>query len=48
MLFRSVGTLYRELAALGSSQQVRDRIMLEHVGVTAAGLFKALQTAAAA
>ncbi|MET9311507.1 hypothetical protein ABZX12_06750 [Kribbella sp. NPDC003505] len=43
-----VGTLYRELAALGSSQQERDRIMLEHVGMTEAGLFRALKAAAAA
>ncbi|MEV0790676.1 hypothetical protein [Kribbella sp. NPDC050459] len=43
-----VGTLYRELAALGSSQKERDRIMLEHVGMTEAGLFRALKAAAAA
>ncbi|TWD83850.1 hypothetical protein FB561_5019 [Kribbella amoyensis] len=42
-----VGTLYRELAALGTSQAARDRIMLEHVGITEAGLFRALQAAAA-
>jgi hypothetical protein len=38
-----VGTLYQELAALGSSQNARDRIMVEHVGMTEAGLFKALK-----
>ncbi|NIK60109.1 hypothetical protein [Kribbella shirazensis] len=43
-----VGTLYRELAALGSTQKERDRIMLEHVGMTEAGLFRALKAAAAA
>lgn len=43
-----VGTLYRELAALGSTQAERDRIMLEHVGMTEAGLFQALKAAAAA
>jgi hypothetical protein len=43
-----VGTLYRELAALGSTQQERDRIMLEHLGMTEAGLFRALKAAAAA
>ncbi|MET9272390.1 hypothetical protein [Kribbella sp. NPDC003557] len=43
-----VGTLYRELAALGSTQKDRDRIMLEHVGMTEAGLFRALKAAAAA
>lgn len=43
-----VGTLYRELAALGTSQQERDRIMLEHLGLTEATLFKALKTAASA
>ncbi|GAB2641320.1 hypothetical protein GCM10009743_15500 [Kribbella swartbergensis] len=42
-----VGTLYQELAALGSTQAERDRIMLEHVGMTEAGLFQALQAAAA-
>jgi hypothetical protein len=43
-----VGTLYRELAALGTTQKERDRIMLEHLGMTEAGLFRALQAAAAA
>ncbi|MFF0341015.1 hypothetical protein [Kribbella sp. NPDC004875] len=43
-----VGTLYRELAALGSTQQQRDRIMLEHLGMTETGLFRALKAAAAA
>lgn len=43
-----VGTLYRELAALGTTQADRDRIMLEHVGLTEAGLFQALKAAAAA
>jgi hypothetical protein len=38
-----VGTLYQELAALGFSQNARDRIMLEHIGMTEAGLFKALK-----
>jgi hypothetical protein len=40
-----VGTLYQEIAALGFSQSARDRIMLEHVGMTEAGLFKALKAA---
>ncbi|MFG1908392.1 hypothetical protein [Kribbella sp. NPDC048928] len=43
-----VGTLYRELASLGVTQKDRDRIMLEHVGMTEAGLFRALKAAAAA
>ncbi|GAA1125979.1 hypothetical protein GCM10009630_24740 [Kribbella jejuensis] len=43
-----VGTLYRELASLGSTQKDRDRIMLEHIGMTEAGLFRALKAAAAA
>jgi hypothetical protein len=43
-----VGTLYQELAALGTSQKNRDRIMLEHVGMTEAGLLQALKAAAAA
>ena len=43
-----VGTLYREMAALGITQADRDRIMLEHVGMTEAGLFQALKAAAAA
>jgi hypothetical protein len=38
-----VGSLYQEIAALGFSQNARDRIMLEHVGMTEAGLFKALK-----
>lgn len=38
-----VATLYQEIAALGFSQNARDRIMLEHVGVTEAGLFRALK-----
>jgi hypothetical protein len=42
-----VGTLYQEMAALGSTQPERDRIMLEHVGMTEADLFKALKAAAA-
>jgi hypothetical protein len=43
-----VGTLYRELASLGVTQKDRDRIMLEHLGLTEAGLFRALKAAAAA
>ncbi|MGZ0146313.1 hypothetical protein ACXJJ3_04530 [Kribbella sp. WER1] len=43
-----VGTLYRELASLGVTQKDRDRIMLEHLGMTEAGLFRALKAAAAA
>ncbi|MER7250325.1 hypothetical protein [Kribbella sp. NPDC000426] len=43
-----VGTLYRELAAMGSTQKERDRIMLEHLGMTETGLFTALKAAAAA
>jgi hypothetical protein len=35
------------MAALGSTQPERDRIMLEHVGMTEADLFKALKAAAA-
>jgi hypothetical protein len=42
-----VGMLYQEMAALGSTQAERDRIMLEHVGMTEAGLFQALKAAAA-
>jgi voltage-gated potassium channel Kch len=42
-----VGTLYQEMAALGSTQADRNRIMLEHVGITEAGLFQALRAAAA-
>ncbi|HZX05509.1 hypothetical protein [Kribbella sp.] len=43
-----VGTLYRELASTGVTQKDRDRIMLEHLGMTEAGLFRALKAAAAA
>ncbi|TKK80569.1 hypothetical protein FDA38_16115 [Kribbella jiaozuonensis] len=43
-----VATLYRELAAMGSTQKERDRIMLEHIGMTESGLFTALKAAAAA
>jgi hypothetical protein len=42
-----VGTLYQEMAALGSTQAERNRIMLEHVGITEATLFQALRAAAA-
>ena len=42
-----VATLYLELAALGSSQAERDRIMIEHVGLTETALFRALRAAAA-
>jgi hypothetical protein len=35
------------MAALGTTQAERDRIMIEHVGVTEAGLFQALRAAAA-
>jgi hypothetical protein len=42
-----VGTLYRELAAMGSTQKERERIMLEHIGMTETGLFTALKAAAA-
>ena len=38
-----VGTLYQEMAALGSTQAERNRIMLEHLGITEAGLFQALR-----
>jgi hypothetical protein len=41
-------TLYQEMAALGQTQRERDRIMLEHLGITEAGLFQALKAAAAA
>lgn len=41
-------TLYQEMAALGQTQAERDRIMLEHLNMTEAGLFQALKTAAAA
>jgi hypothetical protein len=40
-------TLYQELAALGTTQIERNRIMTEHLGITEAGLFQALKTAAA-
>ncbi|MFI5692449.1 hypothetical protein ACIA58_11460 [Kribbella sp. NPDC051586] len=43
-----VGTLYREMASMGSTQKERDRIMLEHLGMTETGLFAALKAAAAA
>ncbi|NOL41208.1 hypothetical protein HPO96_13230 [Kribbella sandramycini] len=42
-----VATLYLELASLGTTQAERDRIMLEHVGLDEAGLFRALKAAAA-
>lgn len=42
-----VGTLYQEMAALGSTQAERNRIMVEHVGITEANLFQALRAAAA-
>ena len=41
-----VSTLYQEMAALGTTQAERNRIMIEHVGVTEAGLFQALRAAA--
>jgi hypothetical protein len=41
-----VGTLYQEMAALGSTQAERDRIMLEHINLTESGLFQALKAAA--
>jgi hypothetical protein len=41
-----VATLYQEMAALGSNQAERDRIMQEHLGITEAGLFQALRAAA--
>jgi hypothetical protein len=40
-----VGTLYQEMAALGSTQAERNRIMVEHLGITEAGLFQALKAA---
>ncbi|WP_133802658.1 hypothetical protein [Kribbella caucasensis] len=43
-----VATLYQELAALGSTQAERNRIMIEHLNMTEAGLFQALKAAAAA
>ncbi|WBQ02233.1 hypothetical protein [Kribbella sp. CA-293567] len=41
-----VGTLYQEMAALGTTQAERNRIMLEHLGITEAGLFVELRRAA--
>ncbi|TDU86564.1 hypothetical protein EV138_0073 [Kribbella voronezhensis] len=41
-----VATLYQEMAALGSTQAERNRIMQEHLGITEAGLFQALRAAA--
>jgi hypothetical protein len=41
-----VGTLYLEMASLGSTQAERDRIMQEHLGITEAGLFLQLKKAA--
>jgi len=41
-----VGTLYQEMSALGSTQAERNRIMLEHLGITEATLFQALRAAA--
>ncbi|MGW6275934.1 hypothetical protein [Kribbella sp. NPDC055071] len=43
-----VSTLYQELAYSGSTQAERDRIMLEHINMTEAGLLRALKAAAAA
>jgi hypothetical protein len=40
-------TLYQEMAALGTTQAERNRIMTEHLGITEAGLFQALKKAAA-
>jgi hypothetical protein len=40
-------TLYQEMAALGTTQAERNRIMFEHLGLTEAGLFQALKKAAA-
>jgi hypothetical protein len=40
-----VGTLYQELAALGSTPAERNRIMLEHLGLTEKALFQALRAA---
>jgi hypothetical protein len=42
-----VGTLYQEMAALGSTQPERDRIMQEHLGITEATLFQTLKAEAA-
>ncbi len=42
-----VGTLYQEMAALGSTQAERDRIMLEHLEITEATLFQTLKAEAA-
>jgi hypothetical protein len=41
-----VGTLYQQMAALGSTQAERNRIMMDHIGMTEAGLFQALEAAA--
>ncbi|QNE22465.1 hypothetical protein F1D05_36905 [Kribbella qitaiheensis] len=38
-----VATLYQEMAALGTTQAERNRIMTEHLGITEAGLFQALR-----
>jgi hypothetical protein len=38
-----VATFYQEIAALGSTQAERNRIMMEHLGITEAGLFQALR-----
>jgi hypothetical protein len=40
-------TLYQEMAALGTTQAERNRIMKEHLGITEADLFQALKKAAA-
>jgi hypothetical protein len=40
-------TLYQEMAALGTTPAERNRIMVEHLGFTEAGLFQALKKAAA-
>ncbi|MEV8371765.1 hypothetical protein AB0P21_03460 [Kribbella sp. NPDC056861] len=42
-----LGTLYQEMAALGATQAERNRIMIEHLGITEAGLFLELKKAAA-
>ncbi|TDD46414.1 hypothetical protein E1263_36565 [Kribbella antibiotica] len=42
-----VATLYQELAALGQTPQERDRIMIEHIGLDEAALFRAVKAAAA-
>jgi hypothetical protein len=41
-----VATFYQEMAALGTTQTERNRIMVEHLGVTEAGLFQVLRAAA--